>query len=154
MELATSPTLEEIRERGKLLVGLRSNDPAFAVRKGPGQYAGFDVEMARIIAEGIGLDPKTGIVFRWLPPSMLTDAMVEGNVDIQIGGFDPGTPKTANVGPYIVTGDTEHFIGIRPDDDLMRQELQRILDEAEADGAWQRAYDRTLRPAGIEGAFR
>lgn len=154
MELEGSPALEEIRKRGKLMVGLRSANPAFAIRKGPGEYGGFDVEIAKVIARGIGMNPETDIAYRWLPPSLLTDAMAAGNVDIQIGGFDPTTPKTAEVGPYIVTGDVRHFIGIQPGDDAMRAELQRILDAGISNGAWQRAYDSTLGKAGIEGTPR
>jgi polar amino acid transport system substrate-binding protein len=151
VELDGSPAIEKIKARGKLMVGLRSEAPMFAVRDGSGRHSGFDVEIARILASGLGLDPETQVTFRWLPATLRMDALTAGNVDVQIGGVDPADPKMTTVGPYAVTDGTEtkEFIGLKPGDDGMREQLQHILDAAVADGRWQRAYDSTLRAAGI-----
>ncbi|GAB3281154.1 transporter substrate-binding domain-containing protein [Parasphingorhabdus pacifica] len=154
IELGSSPTIEEIKQRGKLIVGVRSDEPLFVERTGAGSYGGFDVEIARMIAEGMGVDPETGISYRRLPASLVLEAMSGGNVDVQLGGFDPAAPGVEAVGPYAVTGppgtEQEHFIGMRPGDEVMRDEVRRILDEAVADGSWQRAYDATLGEAGVQ----
>ena len=154
VELDSSPAIEQIRQRGKLIVGIRSDEPKFVERAGAGEYRGFDVEIARILTERIGLDAENGIAFRRLPPELVLDSMSGGNVDVQLGGFDPSASQMTTVGPYVITGppgaEEEHFIGIRPGDDAMREELQRILDEAIADGSWQRAYDSTLGKAGVQ----
>lgn len=154
IELDSSPAIEEIRQRGKLIVGLRTDDPAFAERDGAGDYRGFDVEIARMLAGGIGMDPQTGVAFRWLPSTLRLGALSGGNVDVLVGGFDPAAPELVKVGPYAVTGapgaEAEHFVGLRPGDDAMRDELRRVLDEAVASGAWQRAYDATLGTTGVQ----
>ena len=150
VELGGSPAVEQIKQRGKLLVGLRSDDPRMVQRVGAGEYRGFDVEIAGILASGMGLDPAQ-VSFRWLPPAVRTNAMTAGSVDVQLGGFAQDAPQFAKAGPYAVTGDgAEHYVGFPPGDDAMREELQRILDAAVADGRWQRAYDGTLGAAGVQ----
>lgn len=154
IELGSSPAIEEIKQRGKLIVGVRADEPLFVKRTGAGSYGGFDVEIARMIAEGMGVNPKTDISYRRLPEPLVLDAMSGGNVDVQLGGFDPDAAQVEAIGPYAVTGPPgtrqEHFIGIRPGDEVMRDEMRRILDEAVADGSWQRAYDATLGEAGVQ----
>lgn len=154
IELDSSPTIADIKQRGKMIVGLRSNEPKFVTRGGAGDYRGFDVEIARMLASGIGLDAGNGITFRWLPPTLVGDAMSGGNVDVQIGGFDPANPRMSKVGPYVVTGsagaEEQQFLGIPPGDEAMRKEFQRVLDEAVANGSWQRAYDATLGTTGVQ----
>jgi polar amino acid transport system substrate-binding protein len=154
VELDGSPTIEKIKKRGELMVGLRSDAPMFAMRDEKGDYRGFDVEIARIVARGLGLDPRVQVTFRWLPPPLRVDAITAGNIDMQLGGFNPASPNMTKVGPYAVTRapgtESEHFIGLKPGDDAMRAELQRILDASVADGSWQRAYDSTLGAAGVQ----
>lgn len=158
VDLQGSPTIERIKRRGKLMVGLRSDDPTFAVRDGSGRYSGFDVEIAKILATGLGLNPQTQLTFRWIPEPLRVDTVVARSVDVQIGGVDSADPELAMAGPYVVTGtpgpQAEQFVAMRRGDDAMREQFQHILDTAVADGTWQRAYDSTLRTAGIEATPR
>lgn len=154
VELNGSPSLEEIRKRGKLLVGLRAGSPEFAHRDADGDYGGFDVEIAKLLAEGIGLDPETDVSFRLLPPSLITDAMVAGNVDVQVGGVDPAEPRTRAIGPYAVSEGTRHFLAIEPGDDVMADELTGVMSAATADGRWQHAYESTLGAKGVSARPR
>lgn len=104
VELDASPTIEQIRQRGKLIVGIRSDEPKFVERAGAGEYRGFDVEIAQILAERIGLDAESGVAFRRLPPELVLDAMSGGNVDVQLSGFEPSASQVTAVGPYVITG--------------------------------------------------
>ncbi|CAM01059.1 amino acid ABC transporter substrate-binding protein (PAAT family) [Saccharopolyspora erythraea NRRL 2338] len=153
VDLDGSPTVEKIKQRGKLLVGLRSDAPDMVRRVSAGEYQGFDVEVAGILAAGMGLDPRTQISYRWLPSDLRANAMTAGSVDVQLGGFDRGAPQFAGAGPYAVVGgpgaEVEHYVGFNPGDDAMGEELDRILDAAVADGRWQRAYDTALAPSGV-----
>lgn len=110
--------------------------------------------MARIVAAGLGLDPRTQITFRRLPDTLRADAVRGGSVDIQFGGVEPSTAGLAVVGPYVVTGPssdpTKLFLGVPPGDERLRQKLRDILRGAVVDGSWQRAYDSTLAAAGVE----
>ncbi|RCW44025.1 extracellular solute-binding protein (family 3) [Halopolyspora algeriensis] len=152
VEVQGSPTIAEIRKRGTLLVGLRSDAPEFVHRE-RGEYTGFDVRIARMLAEGLGLDPETRVAFRLLPPTLRADAIATGSVDIQIGGVDPQTSRVAEVGPYALTGPraatTAHFLGIPPHDAALREELRHILTRSVAEGRWRRAYEATLGEAGV-----
>ncbi|MFI0466450.1 transporter substrate-binding domain-containing protein [Saccharopolyspora sp. 5N102] len=147
VELDTSPTLARIKQRRLLLVGVREDAPQFAARDGAGEYRGFDVEMARDLAKRIGLDP-TQVQFRRLPSTLLLDGVAAGNVDVLFGGT-ADNPQLAQVGPYVITG-SERYLVVKSDDRKLVEELQRMLDEAVADGSWQRAYDATLGAAGIQ----
>jgi glutamate transport system substrate-binding protein len=139
------------------MVGLPSDDPTFATRDGSGKHAGFDVEIARILAKGLGMNPETDVTFRWIPQPLRVDAVTARSVDIQVGGLQPA-PQMDTAGPFVVTGSgdarAEQFVVMREGDDAMRRELQRILDVAVADGSWKRAYDSTLRPTGVRATPR
>lgn len=152
VDLEGSPQIEKIKQHGKLMVGLPSDDPALAVHDESGKHSGFDVEMARVLAEGMGLSPSQ-VSFRWLPPSLRLNAISSGSVDVQLGGFEPAEPKVEKVGPYVITGppgdETERFIGFKPGDEAMGEQLRGVLDTSFADGSWQRAYDATLAKEGV-----
>lgn len=150
VQLDTSPTLEQIRTRGKLLVGLRADARRFAARDGAGGYRGFDVEIARRIAQGLGLDPATQVSFRMLPATLQSEALAGGSVDLQIGGVDPARQGVSAVGPYAVTDGGQQFVGLKSGDDVLRDQIDEALRTAVADGSWQRAYDATLAPEGVQ----
>ncbi|MFR9729222.1 transporter substrate-binding domain-containing protein [Saccharopolyspora sp. MS10] len=148
--LDTSPVLEEIQQRGTLLVGVRADAPGFAARDGAGGYRGFDVEIAKLLARGIGLNPDTQVSYRMLPPTLRADALAGGSVDLQVGGIEPGSPGFTAIGPYAITGDgAELYLAVRSGDDVLVERLTEVLDRAVRDGGWQRAYDTTLAPAGV-----
>ncbi|WP_092522437.1 transporter substrate-binding domain-containing protein [Actinopolyspora saharensis] len=147
-ELPESPAVAEIRRRGTLLVGVPTDAPDF-VRRSEGRYRGFDVRIARIIAEGLGLDPREQLAFRRLPPGMRSGAVARGSVDVQLGGIERGTEGVRVVGPYVVTTGSagervERFVGVEPGDERFRARLRTVLGEAVSDGSWQRAAERTL----------
>ncbi|MFD0919790.1 transporter substrate-binding domain-containing protein [Saccharopolyspora rosea] len=151
VELDTSPTIEQIKRRGRLLVGVRSDAPQFAQADPSGDYRGFDVEIARIIARGIGLNPDTQIIYRRLPPTLIGQAVSTESVNVLLGPETSATRELVAVGPYAVAADGgPRYATIKPGDDAMRRQLQQILDTAVADGSWQRAYDTTLAPAGVQ----
>ncbi|GAB2747969.1 hypothetical protein GCM10027174_22700 [Salinifilum aidingensis] len=139
--LSSSPRLAEIRQRGKLLVGVSADAPEFVTREGAGEYSGFDVEIAKLLAERLGLDPETQVAFRRLPGSMLRDGVAGGNVDLLLGPPQGGLPAA---GTYAVVDGGSRVVTVPPGDRRFREELRGYLDEAIAGGAWQRAYDATL----------
>ncbi|WP_017976176.1 hypothetical protein [Actinopolyspora halophila] len=147
-ELPESPAVADIRSRGTLLVGVPTDAPDF-VRRSEGRYRGFDVRIARIITEGLGLDPREQLAFRRLPPGLRSGAVSRGSVDVQLGGIERGTDGMRVVAPYAVTTDSagervERFVGIEPGDEKFRARLRGILSEAVSDGSWQHAAERTL----------
>ncbi|MHA6799047.1 transporter substrate-binding domain-containing protein [Bounagaea algeriensis] len=144
--LSSSPRLAEIRQRGKLLVGVSADAPEFVTREGAGEYGGFDVEIAKLLAERLGLDPGTQVSFRRLPASMLRDGVAGGNVDLLLGPPQEGLPAA---GTYAVVDGAPRVLTVPPGDRRFRAELGGHLDELITGGAWQRAYDATLGEQGV-----
>ncbi|SFE05541.1 hypothetical protein SAMN04487819_10788 [Actinopolyspora alba] len=146
--LPGSPALSEIRRRGELLVGV-PNDSADFLRRTDGEYRGFDVRMAGLLAEGVGLDSASDVAFRRLPASLRTGALARGSVDVLLGGFDRKADGVTVVAPYVVTGPesrpVERLVGIAEGDARFRDRLRAVLDAAIADGRWAAAADETLR---------
>ncbi|MEU6127892.1 hypothetical protein ABZ805_01855 [Saccharopolyspora sp. NPDC047091] len=150
VELGGSSTLEEVRRRGSLLVGLRAEEPRFATRDG-GHYRGFDVEVTEFVVRELGLDPRTQISYRMLPPTLRDGSLARGEVDLLVGGAEPGDSGVDAVGPYAVTADgTEHYLGIKSGDAALHDRIDAALATAVRDGAWQRAYDETLATEGVQ----
>jgi polar amino acid transport system substrate-binding protein len=50
--------LQEVLQRGKLIVGTGSTNPPWHFRDEKGQLAGFDIDIAKIIAKGLFNDPN------------------------------------------------------------------------------------------------
>lgn len=153
VELDESPGIAKIKRNGRLMIGLPADAPQLATHDERGGHAGFDVELGRAVAGQLGLNPQTQVAFRWMPPTLREEAMTSGSVDLQMGGFDPATAGAATAGPYAVVGppghEQEQFLGFKPGDDKMREQVQQALDRAVADGSWQRAYDATLGRSGV-----
>ncbi|SFS67521.1 substrate-binding periplasmic protein [Saccharopolyspora flava] len=146
VELGSSPTLTAIKQRKKLMVGVRADQPAFVTRDPAGGYRGFDADLARDLAQRMGLNPDTQVQFRRLPPTLLRDAVGAGNVDVLLGGT-ADVPQLTQI-PYAVT-DTERNLVIKSDDPKLADELRGMLQAAVADGTWQRLADANLTPQGI-----
>lgn len=144
--LSSSPRLAEIRQRGKLLVGVSAEEPEFVTREGAGEYSGFDVEIAKLLADRLDLDPETQVSFRRLPASMLRDGVAGGNVDLLLGPPQEDLPAA---GTYALVDGAPRVLTVPSGDRRFRAELGGHLDEAITGGAWQRAYDATLGEQGI-----
>ncbi|WP_406692188.1 transporter substrate-binding domain-containing protein [Saccharopolyspora sp. ID03-671] len=146
VELGSSPTLTAIKQRQKLMVGVRADQPAFVTRDPAGEYRGFDADIARDLARRMGLNPETQVQFRRLPPTLLRDAVGAGNVDVLLGGT-ADVPQLTQI-PYAVT-DTERNLVIKADDPKLAEELRGMIEAGVGDGTWQRLADANLTPQGI-----
>lgn len=105
-----SPTLDKIKLRKHLIVSKPQEDkPGLIANTGSGpdgrrQFAGFDVEIAGIIARGLGLPPDPDSVwYKPLPPSNVAKALTSGDIDLAFGGLVIGTPDLEMTGPYLAT---------------------------------------------------
>ena len=79
------PTIQRITERGKLLVGTTGDYRPLSYREADGNYWGFGIEMAKKVADRIGV----GIEFiqtSW--PTLTADVLTEPQTfDLAIGGI-------------------------------------------------------------------
>ncbi|MDR2100850.1 MAG: transporter substrate-binding domain-containing protein [Campylobacteraceae bacterium] len=98
-------TLNAILARGELIVGLEPGYIPFEMKSKKGEIIGFDVDVAKAMAEAMGVKLKL-IPTEWdgLIPSLLT-----GKVDIIISGmtmFQERNLKVNFIEPYITVGQT------------------------------------------------
>ncbi len=79
---ALSHTLEEIRKRGRIVIGLSGNNYPFAKQLEDGSYTGFEAKIAKAIIEGIFEGKKGEIVLQPIGFRDRFTALKEDRVDI------------------------------------------------------------------------
>ncbi len=95
--------LNKILERGEIRIGMSGNQPPFSMKAKSGELIGYEVDIAKLLAESMNVKLKIEqIAFPDLLP-----ALKEGKVDLVMSGMTM-TPKrnlqAAFVGPYILSG--------------------------------------------------
>ncbi|WP_108260452.1 transporter substrate-binding domain-containing protein [Mangrovicoccus ximenensis] len=80
---AQAGTLDDIRERGAIRVGLPSDSPPFGMKAPDGSLVGYDVEMAQLIADDLGVELEVTNAVGGNRVPLLTS----GRVDIVISSF-------------------------------------------------------------------
>ena len=98
-----SPVLSRIVESGTFRVGMSGNQPPFSVVSKSGEMIGYEVDLANILADAMGVE----VEFVKKPFGELLAALEKGEVDAIMSGMTM-TPqrnlKAAFVGPYVVSG--------------------------------------------------
>jgi glutamate transport system substrate-binding protein len=99
-------TMARIAEAKKMTVGTKFDQPLFGL-KDPrtGDVQGFDVEIAKLIANAIGKDVK--IEFKETPSAIRETAIQDGTVDMVVATYtinDTRKQKIDFAGPYYVAG--------------------------------------------------
>ena len=104
MQLASAgdSILSAIEKRGELVLGTSANMPSMSETR-DGKVVGFDIDLARLMASGMGvkLDIKTMAFSELLP------ALERGDVDVVISNVTINPErnmKVAFVGPYMTSG--------------------------------------------------
>ncbi len=101
--VAGDSTLARIQERGQLILGTSGNMPTMSQPDETGRLRGFDIDIARLMADAMGVKLAT----RVLPFGQLIPALEAGEVDVVISNMTI-TPKrnmrVAFVGPYLTSG--------------------------------------------------
>jgi len=99
-----SPTIDRITQRGRLIVAIQDM-PGLAQRSSnPGSYTGFDVALAELIAQDLGVDPAR-TSFKPLPAGVRQAALGRGEADLALGGYQITGAQSADraaAGPYLV----------------------------------------------------
>jgi putative glutamine transport system substrate-binding protein len=105
-EFVESDLLEKIRSRGVLKVGINSDSQPYGFVDSNGNYAGYDVDLARYIAQYIVNNPN-GVEFTRVTPSNRLLKASTGEVDIVISTvtITPFREQVVNFSiPYDVAG--------------------------------------------------
>jgi polar amino acid transport system substrate-binding protein len=103
MAADSAPVLSRIVESGTLKVGMSGDQPPFNVVSKSGQLIGYEVDLANLLADAMGVK----VEFVQKPFGELMGALEKGEIDAIMSGMTM-TPKrnlkAAFVGPYIVSG--------------------------------------------------
>ncbi|WP_199429707.1 glutamate ABC transporter substrate-binding protein [Qaidamihabitans albus] len=95
--IAAGSTMAEIRERGHLVAGVDQNTYLFGFRNPTtGQLEGFDIDIAKQVAEAIFGDPDA-IRFRAISSAQRIPALQNGDVDIVVRTFSITCERRAEI---------------------------------------------------------
>ena len=102
---AASGILGKASNDKKLVVGVKADQPGLGLQTG-GKYTGFDIEIAKIIAKGLGV-PDSGIQYKTTVSANREPFIQQGQVDIVVATYtiNDERKKVVNfAGPYFVAG--------------------------------------------------
>jgi polar amino acid transport system substrate-binding protein len=98
-----SPVIDRILQRGELVVGMAGNMPPLNMTTKEGELIGYEVDLARAMAQAMGVSAK----FEVIPFAELLPALQSGRIDLILSNMTI-TPrrnlKVAFVGPYFTSG--------------------------------------------------
>ncbi|GAB2994310.1 glutamate ABC transporter substrate-binding protein [Amycolatopsis acidiphila] len=107
VDVAGSPTFAKIKSKGGLTIGVKDDQPGLG-QKDPttGKYSGFDIEIAKLIAAGLGYD-ESKITYKTVDSSAREAAIANGDVDYYVGTYtitDKRKQQVSFAGPYFQAG--------------------------------------------------
>ena len=75
-----SPTFAAMQQRGRVVMGVRNDQPGLGFQDATtGQYTGFDVEIARLVAAQLGFGPDK-IDYKVVPSAAREDTIERGEI--------------------------------------------------------------------------
>src|SRR5919199_993292 len=81
VQVAGSPVFQAMTQRGRVVIGVKEDQPGLGFKDATtGQYSGFDIEIARLVAAQLGFD-KSKITYKAVPSAAREDAIERGEVD-------------------------------------------------------------------------
>ncbi|WP_433266212.1 glutamate ABC transporter substrate-binding protein [Actinosynnema sp. CS-041913] len=103
---AADDTLAGKAEDGGLTIGIRFDQPGMAQRRLDGKYVGFDVDVAKYVAQQFGV-PESGITWKEARSADRERLIANGDVDFVVATYsitDKRKEQVAFAGPYFQTG--------------------------------------------------
>ncbi|MBC2931547.1 glutamate ABC transporter substrate-binding protein [Nocardioides sp. zg-1228] len=100
--------MKELAEDGKIKIGVKYDQPGLGFKDAASDVpTGFDVEMAKVLAASLGIDPETDV--EWVETiSDNREPFLEDNtVDLVLASYsitDERRQVVGQAGPYLVTG--------------------------------------------------
>ncbi len=107
VELEGSPTFDAIKERDKVVVGVKEDQPGLGyLDVTTNERTGFDIEIARWIAASLGYD-EDKIEFKPIASANREQAIVNGDIDYYVGTYSINDKRKELIdfaGPYFISG--------------------------------------------------
>jgi len=104
--VAGRPTFDKAKARGKLIIGVKADQPNLGYKDTAGTRCGFDIEIAQLIAAKLGYGPDK-IEYKEIPSANRETAIKGGDIDYYVGTYSITDKRKADVsfaGPYFVAG--------------------------------------------------
>jgi polar amino acid transport system substrate-binding protein len=95
--------INNIIKSGEIRVGMTGTQPPFSMKTNGGAIIGYEVDLATMLAEGMGV--KVKIVE--MPFALLLDALDNGEIDVVMSNITITTARNLKVafkGPYMISG--------------------------------------------------
>ena len=103
-QTATSgEALSRIQDKGELMLGTSGNMPPMSSKLDDGKVVGFDIDLARLMASGMGVK----LSIKTMPFNELLSALQNGDVDVVISNVTMNPQRNMDVafiGPYMTSG--------------------------------------------------
>src|SRR5215213_9293880 len=81
-----SPTFDKIKNAGGVKVGVKADQPNLGYKDASGKRCGFDIEIAQMVAAGLGIDPSK-IQYSEIPSANRESAIKGGQIDYYVGTY-------------------------------------------------------------------
>ncbi len=104
--IAGSKTFDRIKSAGKVVVGVKADQPNLGYRDADGSRCGFDIEIAELVASKLGVDPAK-IEYKEIPSTNRETAIKGGEIDYYVGTYSITDKRKNDVGfagPYFIAG--------------------------------------------------
>ncbi|MEV6524119.1 glutamate ABC transporter substrate-binding protein [Longispora sp. NPDC051575] len=106
VKITGSPAYDKIKTAGKVVVGVKADQPNLGYKDASGTRCGFDIEIAQLIASRLGVDPAK-IEYKEIPSANRETAIKGGEIDYYVGTYSITDKRKNDVsfaGPYFVAG--------------------------------------------------
>jgi glutamate transport system substrate-binding protein len=107
VQVEGSPVFQAMTQRGRVVIGVKEDQPGLGFKDATtGEYSGFDIEMARMVAAGLGFGPDQ-IDYKPIPSAAREDSISRGDVDYYVGTYtinDKRKQLISFAGPYFQAG--------------------------------------------------
>jgi glutamate transport system substrate-binding protein len=100
-----SPTYRAMEDRGRVIIGVKPDQPGWSVRTGDQAYQGFDDDVARMVADDLGF--KDRITFMDVETQNREYRITSGQVDLVVASYtinEARSQKVSFAGPYFIAG--------------------------------------------------
>jgi glutamate transport system substrate-binding protein len=106
VQLTGSATFDRMIARGRAVVGCKNDQPGLGLAAPNGTPEGFDIEIARLLAAGLGFGVDR-IDFRPIPSAVREETIGSGEIDFFVGTYTITSGRKLRVsfaGPYLTGG--------------------------------------------------
>nr|WP_083966587.1 glutamate ABC transporter substrate-binding protein [Demequina globuliformis] len=101
-------TMATLHEAGAVTIGVKHDQPLFGELDSDGVPQGFDIEVARLVADALGIN-ESGITWVEAPSDEREHLLMDGDVDFIVATYTISDSRKESVGfagPYYVAGQT------------------------------------------------